>query len=477
MQLAITNLSPDQLVLPYLEKVVKPGATITLDVAQSELCKMADLQEAVADGLAEYQVTPTAIELASGMLTKDIPVATSAGDGLQTAQGKRIEQQNYEACLYLVQNTATWDPTNFVAADVGATAVVAGNRILCPGGVQGIYVATSPTAAAISNTGADSVRKNARVNVGSDTWIQTGTVTAAFAPTEKGGVYFQSDNAPLAIGSGVATLITIPIATNTKNVVDITWDAYDGLGNIVSGTQSVTVNRGSGSPSIPAGGNVVGSDFVDMTTAFATPWAPTAEISGNNLIVKLTASNASSVIPAVSALLHSRGYTPVAVPTENLFNGAVLGGSENSYASPLTGGLVFQCSVAAEVTAAWLYKGTNQTGTHIGALYTTGGSLLAQVTFIGEPTTGLPQWTRMAFATPVAITPNTNYILAIYMPNGGQWADTAFNPSGVTRGHLTAPSDLVTPNNLFHLGSNLTFPTSDSGGVNMGIDVEVQITS
>lgn len=80
MQLAITNLSStDPLELPYLEKVVKAGATIVLSVAQSELSKMVDLQQAVADGLAEYQVEPTAVETASGILVAGLPTSSSSG--------------------------------------------------------------------------------------------------------------------------------------------------------------------------------------------------------------------------------------------------------------------------------------------------------------------------------------------------------------------------------------------------------------
>ena len=97
------------------------------------------------------------------------PLATTTTPGLQSAQGKRIELQNYEDCAGQVVNSATWNPASFVAADVGLTTVAAGTRLFCQtaGGscVAGVYVATSATAATLSNTGADSVRQGAKLKV------------------------------------------------------------------------------------------------------------------------------------------------------------------------------------------------------------------------------------------------------------------------------------------------------------------------
>ncbi len=123
--------------------------------------------------------------------------ATTTTQGLQSAQGKRIEQQNYEDCAGQVANSATFNPASFVAADVGLTAVAAGTRLFCQtaGGscVAGIYVATSATAATLSNTGADSVRQGAKIKV---TGLSSGPVE-----------YWQT----AATGSGTAVFAVEPI--------------------------------------------------------------------------------------------------------------------------------------------------------------------------------------------------------------------------------------------------------------------------
>ena len=115
--------------------------------------------------------------------------ATTSASGTQSAQGKRIEQQNYEDCAGQVANSATFNPASFVAADVGLTTVTAGTRLFCQtaGGscVAGVYVATSATAATLSNTGADSVQQGKKLKVtglssGPVEYWQTGSATAVF---------------------------------------------------------------------------------------------------------------------------------------------------------------------------------------------------------------------------------------------------------------------------------------------------------
>ena len=148
MQLAITNLSTvNTLELPYLELSIRPSATVTLSCTQSELSRMVDLQAAVANGSASYQVAPTAIETASGMLTVGVPVSTTSSAGLQSAQDKR-SIQSYEPAKYLViPPVGTWNPAVTSSAELsGCTTLVAGERAVLAGAGGGIYIADSATA-------------------------------------------------------------------------------------------------------------------------------------------------------------------------------------------------------------------------------------------------------------------------------------------------------------------------------------------
>ena len=78
-------------------------------------------------------------------------------------------------------------------------------------------------------------------------------------------------------------------------------------------------------------------------------------------------------------------------------------------------GLKFQADVNGYITGIRFYKGPGNTGTHVGHLWTSTGSLLASVTFTNETATG---WQQATLATPVAITANTTYVVSYYAPAG-----------------------------------------------------------
>ncbi len=67
------------------------------------------------------------------------------------------------------------------------------------------------------------------------------------------------------------------------------------------------------------------------------------------------------------------------------------------------------------VTGIRFYKGTGNTGTHIGHLWTSTGTLLATATFTNETTSRLA---GSDFSSPVAIAADTVYIAVVLRP---QW--------------------------------------------------------
>src|SRR6185369_7896311 len=69
-------------------------------------------------------------------------------------------------------------------------------------------------------------------------------------------------------------------------------------------------------------------------------------------------------------------------------------------------GVRFKSDLAGLITGIRFYKGSGNTGTHVGHLWTSTGTLLASATFTGETATG---WQQVLFSAPVAITANTTY--------------------------------------------------------------------
>ena len=76
---------------------------------------------------------------------------------------------------------------------------------------------------------------------------------------------------------------------------------------------------------------------------------------------------------------------------------------------PLTLGVRFSSTTAGTVTGVRFYKSAGNTGTHTGTLFTAAGQQLATVTFANESTSG---WQTANFNQPVAMTANTEYIIA-----------------------------------------------------------------
>src|SRR5207248_2555269 len=72
-------------------------------------------------------------------------------------------------------------------------------------------------------------------------------------------------------------------------------------------------------------------------------------------------------------------------------------------------GVKFRSDLAGTITGIRFYKGSTNTGTHVGELFSLAGALLASATFTNETASG---WQQVTFATPVTIQANTTYVAA-----------------------------------------------------------------
>jgi hypothetical protein len=133
----------------------------------------------------------------------------------------------------------------------------------------------------------------------------------------------------------------------------------------------------------------------------------------------------------------------------------------------------FRTDVPGTVTGISFYKGPSNTGTHVGHLWTSTGTLLATVTFTNETASG---WQLATFSSPVSILANTTYIASYYAPSGG-YADNPgyFATSGVDSGPLHAlASGVDGGNGQYAYATGGAFPASSS---NANYWVDVQFTT
>ncbi|GAA1034375.1 hypothetical protein GCM10009557_38880 [Virgisporangium ochraceum] len=123
-------------------------------------------------------------------------------------------------------------------------------------------------------------------------------------------------------------------------------------------------------------------------------------------------------------------------------------------------GVRFSSTVAGTVAGVRFHKGSQNTGSHTGSLWSPTGERMATGTFV-ESADG---WQTLLFATPVAIDPGVTYTVS-YHTTVGRYSLTAGGfAEPVTRGPLTATGS------VYRYGSGGEAPTTASTG-NYWVDV------
>jgi hypothetical protein len=132
-------------------------------------------------------------------------------------------------------------------------------------------------------------------------------------------------------------------------------------------------------------------------------------------------------------------------------------------------GVKFRSDTAGFVTGVRFYKGTRNTGTHIGNLWTSTGTLLATAQFANETASG---WQQVNFGSPVQIQANTTYVASYHTDVGFYSSDNNFYASaGVDAPPLHAPSDASAGGqNVYRYGTT-GFPSFSFSATNYWVDV------
>ncbi|MBY2944865.1 DUF4082 domain-containing protein, partial [Rhizobium leguminosarum] len=277
--------------------------------------------------------------------------------------------------------------------------------------------------------------QQAMVNLLADMGIQPGTLQSGLVATTGSTDHV----APTSV-------ITVPATVAVGSNVTITGTAADTGGGVVASVEVSTDNGASWHPATGdenwtyswspqvAGSYTIRSRAVDDNINLETPSAGrTVTVSG----------------PSYTSLFGSA--TPAVVNTDDT--------------SAVELGVKFQTSVAGTVTGIRFYKGSQDTGTHTGSLWSSTGTRLATLTFTNETASG---WQIAYFTSPVALTAGQTYT-ASYHTNTGHYSTTAdYFISNVTSGPLTAPAS---GNGVYTYGSASLFPTGTFQSTNYWVDV------
>jgi hypothetical protein len=148
----------------------------------------------------------------------------------------------------------------------------------------------------------------------------------------------------------------------------------------------------------------------------------------------------------------------------SIWQNAAPSGAVDAADSPVNLGVQFRASSAGKVIGVRFYKYGGNTGTHIGSLWTSSGTLLATGTFSSESASG---WQELDFSSPVAITANTTYVVSYHTDTGHYAATKQGLNSAVTNGPLTA----LARGGVYAYGSANAFPSSSFQSTNYWVDV------
>jgi beta-glucanase (GH16 family) len=199
--------------------------------------------------------------------------------------------------------------------------------------------------------------------------------------------------------------------------------------------------------------------------------------------VHITAQNTSTPSQTATATA-TQTFTPIAsqtvvgpsCPCHIWSNSATPQNVSDTDPNSVELGVKLKSDVNGLISGIRFYKGSTNTGTHVGSLWTSSGTLLARATFINESSTG---WQQVSFATPVAISANTVYV-ASYHTNVGHYAgdNNYFLGAGVDNAPLHALRDGVSGGDgVYAYGSTSTFPSNTWQSSNYWVDVALTLSN
>lgn len=133
-------------------------------------------------------------------------------------------------------------------------------------------------------------------------------------------------------------------------------------------------------------------------------------------------------------------------------------------ANPIELGMRFHVTQNGSIAGIRFYKGAQNTGTHVGKLWTADGTLLASATFTNETASG---WQQVNFAEPVTLVTGQSYVVSYHTSSGNYAVTPGFFSASYSQGAISADGGA---NGLFAYG-NGGFPTQSYNATNYWVDV------
>ena len=191
----------------------------------------------------------------------------------------------------------------------------------------------------------------------------------------------------------------------------------------------------------------------------------TGQSAGSSNITATTNSIVSN-----AAILTVQTAPPPACPCTIWNNGVVPTVIDSGPGAAAELGVTFTSDFNGAITGLRFYKSAANTGTHIGNLWSSTGTLLATATFTNETASG---WQQVNFSSPVTIAANTTYVASYHTDVSHFSLDlNAFATAGVDNPPLHALATQVSGGDGIYVYSDTSsFPTNTYSGSNYWVDV------
>ena len=128
-------------------------------------------------------------------------------------------------------------------------------------------------------------------------------------------------------------------------------------------------------------------------------------------------------------------------------------------------GMKFTSSVAGKIVGIKFWKGSQNTGTHTGSIWTTAGARLVTATFKNETASG---WQEILFTNPIEIKANTTYVVSYHTTA----KYIAYTPQGLSNTIKVSPLTVTSLHNGVYIYGSTAYPKLNNGqSPNYWIDV------
>jgi hypothetical protein len=287
-----------------------------------------------------------------------------------------------------------------------------------------------------------------------------------------------------SLGTALTTAYTWTFSTLTPAAPTVTATSPAagstgvGTGVAPTATFSVAMNAAtitSANVTLSGPGGAIAAAVAYNSGAQTVTVTPTAQLAGGTAYTVTIGTGVKSSANVALAAPVSFGFTTAACPCSLYSPSATpaLTGLDTkdgrSGAGPFTYelGTKIQVTSASQLTAIEFYKSPGETGTHIGRVWNSAGTQLAQVTFTGESASG---WQQQSLSVPVALTPGQTYVVSY-----GANAFFAMTQSGFASQITSGPLQSVTSsvNGVFAASAGV-FPTSSWSSSSYLVDAVVQ---